>query len=288
MVTPGYFEAMRLPLVRGRDISTNDNESAPDVVIINEQAAREYWPGADPVGKRISFDTDKNNPTWVTVIGVAKDAKQGDWAGKPDPEIYLAAFQNHDFLGDSGSEVASHVSYVTLVVRAVGDPAALAPTLKDTVWEFDRNLAISEVLTMDGVIATANAQPRFEMLLLSVFAAVALVLAAVGIYGVMSYSVSRRTHEIGVRMSLGARRSDVLLLVVRHGMKLALVGLAGGTAGALMLSRLMTKLLYGVQPTDPITFTAVAAVLGLVALLGCYIPARRAMRVDPMMALRYE
>jgi putative ABC transport system permease protein len=156
------------------------------------------------------------------------------------------------------------------------------------VWEFDRNLAISEVLTMDGVIATANAQPRFEMLLLSVFAAVALVLAAVGIYGVMSYLVSRRTHEIGVRMSLGAHRSDVLLLVVRHGMKLALVGLAGGTAGALMLSRLMTKLLYGVQPTDPITFTAVAAVLGLVALLGCYIPARRAMRVDPMMALRYE
>jgi len=141
---------------------------------------------------------------------------------------------------------------------------------------------------MDGVVMEANAQPRFEMLLLSIFATVALVLAAVGIYGVMSYSVSRRTHEIGVRMSLGANRKDVLVLVVRHGMMLALGGLAAGIAGALVLSRLMTKLLYGVHPTDPITFAGVAAVLSLVALIACYLPARRAMRVDPMVALRYE
>jgi len=289
MVTPGYFDAMRLPLLRGRDISANDNASAPGAVIINESAAREYWPGENPLGKHISFDDDKRNPpTWLTVIGVAKDAKQDDWAAKPFPEVYLGAFQNHDFLGDSGSEVASHLSYITLVVRAKGDPAALAPAIKDTVWAFDRNLAISEVLTMDGVVAEANAQPRFEMLLLSIFATVALVLAAVGIYGVMSYSVSRRTHEIGVRMSLGANRKDVLLLVVRHGMMLALGGLAAGIAGALVLSRLMTKLLYGVHPTDPITFAGVAAVLSLVALLACYLPARRAMRVDPMVALRYE
>jgi predicted permease len=289
MVTPGYFETMRLPLVEGLDVSANDNANAPGVVIINERAAREYWPGADPIGQRISFEGDKRNPpTWLTVIGVAKDAKQDDWAATPDPEVYLAAFQNHDFLGDSGSEIASHVSYITLVVRTIGDPAALATTMKDTVWTFDRNLAISEVLTMDGVVADANAQPRFEMLLLSIFAAVALMLAAVGIYGVMSYSVSRRTHEIGVRLSLGASRTDVLLLVVRQGMMLALGGLIAGIVGALLLSRVMTKLLYGVQPTDPITFAGVAAVLGLVALLACYIPARRAMRVDPMVALRYE
>jgi hypothetical protein len=138
MVTPGYFETMRLPLVQGRDVSANDNACAPGVVIINERAAREYWPRADPIGKRISFDAGKSNPpTWLTIIGVAKDAKQDDWAATPYPEVYLAAFQNHDFLGDSGSEVASHVSYITLVVRAVGDPAALAPTMKDTVWTFD-------------------------------------------------------------------------------------------------------------------------------------------------------
>jgi predicted permease len=289
MVTPGYFETMRLPLVQGRDISANDHTNAPGVVIINERAAREYWSGVDPIGKRISFDGDKGNPpTWLTIIGVAKDAKQDDWAAKPEPEVYLAAFQNHDFLGDSGSEVAGHVSYITLVVRGVGDPAALAPTMRETVWGFDRNLAISEVLTMDGVVAGANAQPRFEMLLLSIFAALALALAAVGIYGVMSYSVSRRTHEIGVRLSLGASRTDVLLLVVRQGMMLALGGSIAGIVGALLLSRLMTKLLYGVQPSDPITFAGVAAVLGLVAALACYIPARRAMRVDPMVALRYE
>lgn len=289
MVTPGYFETMRLPLVQGRDISANDNTTAPGAVIINERAAREYWPGTNPIGKRISFDDDKRDPpTWLTIIGVARDAKEGDWAEKPEPEVYLAAFQNHDFLGDSGSEVAPHISYITLVVRTAGDPAALAPTLKDTVWTFDRNLAISEVLTMDSVVAAANARPRFEMLLLSIFAGVAVALATVGIYGVMSYSVSRRTHEIGVRVSLGASPRDVLSLVVRQGMSLALGGSLAGIVVALPLSRLMTKLLYGVKPTDPITFAGVAFALGFVALLACYIPARRATRVDPIVALRYE
>jgi len=289
MVTPGYFAAMRLPLIRGRDVAEADNVTAPGVVIINERAAHEYWPGEDPIGKRISFDSDKANPpTWLTVIGVAKDAKQYDWAGEAFPETYLAAFQNHDFLGDSGLEAASHVSYITLVARTSGDPAALAPSMKEAAWSFDRNLAISQVVTMDGVVAEANAQPRFEMLLLTIFAAVALVLATVGIYGVISYSASRRTHEIGVRMSLGATRLDVLLLVVRQGVWLAVAGSVTGIFGALLLSRLMAKLLYGVKPIDPATFVAVAAGLGLVAMLACYLPARRAMRIDPMVALRYE
>jgi len=289
LVTPGYFEAMRLPLIRGRDVLEADSVTAPGVVIINERAAKEYWPGEDPIGKRISLNDDKANPpTWLTIIGVAKDAKQGDWAATPFPEVYLAAFQNHDFLGDSGSEAGEHFSYITLVARTAGDPAAMAPAMKEAAWSFDRNLAISEVVTMDGVVADANAQPRFEMRLLTIFAAVALVLATVGIYGVISYSASRKTHEIGVRMSLGATRADVLLLVLRQGIWLALVGSITGIAGALLLSRLMRKLLYGVRPTDPATFAVVATGLGLVAMLASYIPARRAMRIDPVAALRCD
>ena len=289
MVTPGYFAAMRLPIVRGHDITDADNITAPGVVIINEQAARQYWPGEDPIGKRVSFDDDTTNPTnWLTVIGIAKDAKQDNWTDKATPEAYLAAFQNHDYIGDSGTEASKHMDYITLVARSVGDPAALASEMKQAVWSFDRNLAISQVVTMDGVVAEANAQPRFEMMLLSIFAAVALVLAAVGIYGVISYSASQRTHEIGVRMSLGATRGDVLLLVVRQGIWLAVAGSAAGLTGSLLLSRLMGGLLYGVKPTDPVTFAAVAFGLAVVAMLACYIPARRAMRIDPMAALRYE
>jgi putative ABC transport system permease protein len=289
MVTPGYFAAMRLPIVRGRDITDSDNATAPGVIIINEQAARQYWPGEDPLGKRASFDDDTTNPkTWLTIIGIAKDAKQDSLTDKATPEAYLAAFQNHDYLGDSGTEASKHMDYITVVVRTAGDPAAVASAMKEAAWSFDRNLAISQVVTMDGVVSEANAQPRFEMMLLSVFAAVALVLAAVGIYGVISYSAARRTHEIGVRMSLGATRQDVLLLVIRQGVCLSVAGSIAGLGGALLLSRLMAGLLYGVHPTDPVTFAGVAVGLGAVAMLACYVPARRAMHIDPMAALRYE
>ena len=288
IVTPGYFNAMRLPIVRGREVNDADTAIAPGVVVINERAAKEFWPGEDPIGKRVSFDDDPKNPTWVTVIGIAKDAKQDNWAADPGPEAYLAAFQNPDFMGDSKAQAADHEKYITLVARTASDPAALASSMKEAAWSFDRNLAISQVVTMDGVVADATAQPRFEMLLLTIFAVVALVLASVGIYGVIGYSASRRTHEIGVRMSLGATRGDVLLLVARQGMRLALAGSVTGIAGALVLSRLMAKLLYGVQPTDPATFVAVAAGLGFVAMLACYIPARRATRINPVAALRCE
>ena len=284
IATPGYFETMKIPILRGRAISATDNGSAPGVVVINERAAQSYWPGEDAIGKRISFDANSENPTWVTVIGIVKDAKQGDWAAQPDEEIYLAAFQNRQFM----ESPESHSAYITLVARAVGDPAALTGAMKETVWSFDRNLPISEVLTMDGVVEEANAQPRFEMLLLGIFAVVALVLAGVGIYGVMSYSVSRRTHEIGIRVSLGASRRDVMMLVVRQGMVLALIGSAAGMVGALGLSRMMTSLLYGVKPTDPLIFAGVTVLLMVVALAASCVPALRAMRVDPMVALRYE
>jgi putative ABC transport system permease protein len=221
----------------------------------------------------------------MTVIGVVKDPMLHDWTGKPYPELYVAAFQDAGFLGASGS---ARANYITLVVRTARDPAAMTSAVKGAVWSLDANLPITDVVTMDDVVAKANAEPRFEMLLLSVFAAIALVLAAVGIYGVMSYSVTQRTHEIGIRISLGASRGDVLLLVVRQGLVLALAGSAVGLGSAFMLARLMTKLVYGVAPTDPVTFVSVATLLIGVALLACYIPARRAMRVDPMVALRHE
>ncbi|HMF75707.1 MAG TPA: FtsX-like permease family protein, partial [Bryobacteraceae bacterium] len=281
---PGYFETMRLSLLRGRAINDNDDRRAPGAVVINQRAASQYWPGEDPIGKRITFNPAGNPPTWLTVVGVTVNAKQDDWAATPYPEVYLAALQNRDFL--SGGE--SRISYITLVVRTQSDPANLASAVKRTVWSFDKNLPVSEVLTMDRVVADANAQPRFEMLLLGTFAAVALVLAAVGIYGVMSYSVSRRRREIGIRIALGAGRRDVLRMVVRQGMLQALTGGAAGVAGALLLSKLMAKMLYGVRPADPATFGGVAIVLGLAALFAVCVPARRATRIEPVVALRNE
>jgi predicted permease len=276
---------MRLPVLRGREISGGDDVRAPGVVMINEQAATQYWPGDDPLGKQISFAADKlNRPIWLTVIGIVKNARQDDWTSRPGPEAYLAALQNQEFLSEPGP----HMAYLTLVVRAGGAPAEMASAVKKTVWSFDRNLPISDVVTMDGVVADATAEPRFEMLLLGLFAGVALVLAAVGIYGLMNYSVGRRTHEIGVRISLGADRTDVLRLVLRQGMAAALAGTVVGVGGSLLLSQLMAKMLYGVRPIDPLTFGGVAMVLALAALLAVVIPARKATRIEPMVALRNE
>jgi predicted permease len=288
IVMPGYFETMRLPFKRGRDVTFRDDLRTPGVVVINERAAHRYWPGDDPIGKRITISDDPNGQPWFTVIGVVADAKQGDWASEPWPEIYLAALQNGAFLGDSRDSIASHMAYITLVARSEGNLANLISSVKQTVWSFDRNLPISEVSTMERVVADANAQPRFEMLLLGVFGAVALVLAAVGIYGVMNYSVSRRTREFGIRISLGASRADVLRIVVKQGMLQVLAGTAAGITGALLLSELMAKMLYGVHPTDPVTFGGVAIVLGLAALLATFIPALKAAHIEPIKALRSE
>jgi putative ABC transport system permease protein len=286
IATPAYFQTMGIPLLRGRDIAASDDAKAPPVVVINEKLAHTFWPNEDAIGKHIAIGTAKGSaPSWLTIIGVIKDAKQEDWTAAPLSEVYLDAFQSADFLGSAGSGAAS---YITLVVRTAGDPAALSSAVRSAVWSLDANLPISNVLTMDEAVAKANAQPRFEMLLLGIFAAIALVLAAVGIYGVMSYSVSRRTHEIGIRISLGASRSDVLRLVLRQGLILALAGSAVGIVSALILARLMTKLLYGISPNDPVTFIAVAALLLIVSLVACYVPARRAMQVDPVTAMRCE
>jgi putative ABC transport system permease protein len=220
----------------------------------------------------------------VTIVGVAKTAKQVAWTETPDNEIYLPYVQDPNYSRGVGVPTA----LLTFVVRTSGDPAAIAPAARNAIWAIDRNLPISEVQTMDSVVEHATAEPRFYLVLLTAFAAVALAMAAVGIYGVMSYAVSRRNHEIGIRMALGARQGDVLRLVVGQGLALAVIGGTVGLAGAFALTRLMGRLLYGVAATDPITFGAVALVLFTVAVLASYIPARRAARIDPIIALRSE
>src|SRR5579884_479055 len=289
LIMPGYFETMRLPLLRGRMFTDRDDEHAPRVVIINERAAREYWPGENPLGKRIAIDSDRSGkPEWLTIVGIAANAKQEDWAVPASPEVYLAALQNPAFLGETSGSIGPHMTYITLVVRGSGNPADLATALKQTVWSFDKKLPISDVLTMDRVVADATARPRFEMFLFGIFAAIALALAVVGIYGVMSYSVSRRTREIGIRISLGAGRAEVMRMIIGQGMKQAMAGAGAGIVSALLLSQLMVKMLYGVRPSDPVTFGSVIAALGVAALVASCVPAHRATRIEPANALRNE
>jgi putative ABC transport system permease protein len=286
---PGYFETMRLPVKRGRTISYQDNPKAQAVVIINECAAERFWPGENPIGKRFVIGgQDGGQPNWLTIVGVTANASQNDMVSNPFPEMYLAGLQVPAFLGEGADPLIPHMSYITLVVRAAGDSAHLTPAVQGVVRSIDKNLPISQLLSMDEAVAHATAQPRFEMLLLGLFGVVALVLAAVGIYGVMNYSVSRRTREIGIRMSLGASRADVLRMIVLQGAFQALAGTVVGLVGAMLLSKLMGQLLFGVKPTDPLTFMVVTAVLGLAALLATGVPARKAMRVEPMSALRSE
>jgi len=283
-VFPGYFRTMSIPVLNGRDINQVDNGSVPDVVIINDYMARRYWPGENPVGKRITFDDPQKNPSWVTVVGVVKNTVRSNWVNPAEEELFVPYLQSKNYLQNPSGPFA----YLTLVVRTTGDPASLSTEVQAAVHSIDRNVPISEVQTMEQVVTKATGESRFYLTLLGAFACVALVLAAVGIYGVMSYSVSRRIHEIGIRMALGAQREDVLGLVVWHGVALAVAGIAVGLAGALALTRLMSGLLYGTKPADPATFLVAVLVLGLVAIVSSYIPARRAARVDPMVALRYE
>ena len=281
---PGYFETMQIPMLRGRDFTDRDTVSAPPVVIVNDRLAKTFWPDGDALGKRLTFDDPRKDPVWITVVGVIKDVKQNDWASQPDNEYYVPFLQSKGFLDGAHP----WVSYMTLVVRTAGDPLALSRAVQSTVWSIDRNLPLASVKTLEQVIAASVWQPRFNLLLVGLFAGLALVLAAVGIYGVMAYSVTERTHEIGIRMALGAKQADVLRLVVREGMALAAIGGAIGLAGAFALTRLLGGLLYQVKATDPAIFAAVPCLFAVVALLASYIPARRATRVDPMIALRWE
>src|SRR5215472_2656552 len=281
LVFPGYFNTMAMPILRGRPIEDSDTATAPRVVVINEYLARRYWPDQDPIGKRFTLDNPAKvaakKLNWLTVVGVVKNAVRSDWTAPPEEEIFLPYSQN-----------AGVGPYMTLLARTAIDPAASAELIENAIWSVDRDVTISEVQTMSAVIARANSQPRFDAALLAAFAAIALVMSAVGIYGVMTYAVARRRHEIGVRMALGASRANVLADILREGMALALAGSLSGILGGLILSRLMATLLYGVRAGDPLTFGGAAALLAIVALAACYVPARDATRVDPVVALRYE
>jgi len=284
---PGYFQTMGVPLREGRDFTERDSPDATRVVIINETLANKYWPSETSIGKRLTLD-DPQNPTqpvqWLTIVGVVKDLKQGSWTDAPRNEIYLPFQQDEIF----SSGTAGPFTSMTLVVRTSVAPESLGNVFQQTVWSLDRNLPVSNIVSLEQVVADTLWQQRFNLQLIGLFAVLALVLAAIGLYGVMSYSVTQRTHEVGLRMALGAGKAEVLRLMVGQGMKLALAGIGLGLLAALGLTRLMTKLLFGVSPTDPKTFVAISLLLIGVALLACWLPARRAAKVDPMIALRSE
>jgi len=272
----GYFEAMNIPLIAGRLVTEQDVTNNTHSVVINEAMAKRFWPGEDPIGKHISTATATGQQTqWQTIVGIVGNVRHLGLDTEPRPELYYHSNTSPPF-------------GPVLVIRSKGDPKALISLARAKVRELDGDVPVSNVNTMDQLVAQSVAQRRFGMFLLTGFAALALLLAAIGIYGVISYSVAQRTQEIGVRMALGARTADVLKLVMTNGLKLAAVGLAIGLVGAFLLTRLMARLLFHVGPTDAVTFASVFVGLLLVAFLACYLPARRATKVDPLVALRYE
>jgi putative ABC transport system permease protein len=275
---------MNIPLVRGRDFAESDRLDAPPVVIINEWFAKRHWPGEDPLGKRLNLGA-ADSPSWLTVVGVVKNVVRRAWIAPPEEELYVPYLQDRNYLTSSAVVSAAFAS-MTLVLRASDDPSTLVPSIRNTVRTLSSTVAVSAVQTMEQIVAKATAEPRFNLFLLSTFAAVALLLAAIGIHGVVSYTVAQRIREIGIRMALGANPGKVVRLIVTQGMSAALAGTAIGWVGAWAMTRLMTSLIYDVPPHDSITFVAVTLVLAVVALGASYFPALRASRIDPVVALK--
>jgi predicted permease len=271
-VTPEYFHLLRMTLLRGRIFSEQDNDTAPKVAVINDALARKFWPNQDALGKRFKRPGDSD---WNTVIGVIADARTETLAGTDAPEIYLSLYQR------TAKDLA-------IFLRGRLDPAAIPTQVRGQVQSVDSELPVFGAQMLTEAMAESLAERRFSMEMVALFALTALLLAGLGIYGVISFLVSERTHEIGIRLALGAQRQNILTMILRQGLALAIAGAAMGLVGALIVAHLMAGLLYGVHPADPLTFAGVAALLIGVALLACYIPARRAIRVDPMTALRYE
>jgi putative ABC transport system permease protein len=270
-----YLQTMGVPLLRGRYFTEADKQNSTPVLLVSESLAKRYWPNQDAIGKRLKWGPPESKDPWLTVVGIVGDVKQGALEVETTPHTYEPFLQN-----TSGS--------VNVAIRASGDPAGLASALRAAVWALDPQLAVAQVRTMDQVITESTTSRRFNLFLLAGFAFLALVLSAIGIYGVIAYSVVRRMHEIGIRMALGASGRDVMRLVIGRGLLLLGIGIVIGIGGALALTRSLAIFLYDIRPADPLTFAGVIVILSSVALLASYIPARRATRVDPMIALRYE
>jgi putative ABC transport system permease protein len=273
IVTPGYFRTLRIPLVSGRLFTESDREGAPQVTIVSQSLARQQFPNMDPIGQRLFVQWNHETP--FQIVGVVGDVKHDGLEKEARPTVYFPNAQETQKIA-------------TLMIRTGGDPMKLAPVAEQIIHAYDKDQAIAKIQPLDMFLSKAVARPRFQSVLLASFAGLALLLAAIGIFGVMSYSVAQRTHEIAIRVALGAQSDQVMRLVVGQGLLLALIGTAGGLAGAFVLTRYLRTLLFNVSPTDWLTFTAVPLLLCAVALAASYFPARRAMRVDPMQALRYE
>jgi putative ABC transport system permease protein len=271
VVTPDFFRTIEAPLLRGRAFNNQDTATSVPVIIINEACARSLWPNEDAVGKHLMIGFEE--PVAREIVGVVGDTKQSDIDIAVKPAMYLPHLQ-------------SPTPLMTIVVRTTSDPAAMNASVRNQIATVDKDVPVSNVMTMEQVVSTSVAPRSFNMVLLSIFAVVALVLAVVGIYGVLSYSVTQRTHELGLRMALGAQPNDVLKLVLSHGMKLIVIGVVIGLVGAFVLMRLMSSLLFGIDASDPLTFGLIAGLLSVVALIACYFPARRATKVNPIIALR--
>jgi predicted permease len=272
MVSPNYFDAMGIPIVRGEGLPELADSASSGKVLVNRTLADKYWPGEDPIGRRLRFGPD--NP-WLTVTGIVGDVRQMGLGQPPREELYVS------YRMFAGQEMS-------MVVRTAGDPERLGSAVTNAIRGVDPQQPVFGVMSMERLIDNASAERRVSLLLLLLFAGIALLLSALGIYGVMAYTTNQRRHEIGIRMALGARGPDVLRLVVGQGMRLVAVGLAVGLAGAWLLSRFLTSQLYGITRQDPLTYVGVAALLGAVALTASWLPAQRATRTDPATTLRSE
>jgi predicted permease len=282
IASAGYLEAIGETVVRGRSIEETDSPETQLVGLVNEEMARRYWQGRDPIGGRFRIGNRPERP-WVTVVGVVKDVKHNGITGVVKEKFYVPHTQWHRSVG-----TANNIRSMSLVIKTDGDPSALTSSIRETIRRIDPNLPVADVRTMDDVVGAALATPTFTSVLLSIFAALALTLSAIGIYGVLSYVVSRRTREMGIRVAIGATRGNLVWMVLGSGLGLAIVGIAAGLGLALGITRLLRGLLHGVTPADPATFAVVAGLLAAVAAVASAVPAWRASRVDPMLALRSE